>query len=140
MIHKKCCGTIVGDWSSTYKIQSPSLVITTRGILPGMLEITLAGKRDTSKLMCSSCGEVFQSKEEFESEILETCNICEQEKPPSEIMVNDYIYKICSSCIDRASNPEKLNTKLSKDRTLSLYGQILKKVENISLLTILMKK
>lgn len=140
MIHKKCGGNIVMDCSSMYKIQSPSIQITTRGIQPGMVQIDTLNKRETPKLMCSSCGDVFQTKEEFESEILETCNICEHEKPPSKIMVNDYVYKICNECIDRANNPEKLNPKLSKDRTLSLYGQVLKKVENVSLLTILMKK
>ena len=140
MIHKKCGGQIVMDCSSMYKIQSPSIVITTKGIQPGMIQIDTNNKRETPKLMCSSCGDIFQSKDEFESEILETCNICEQEKPPSEIMVNEYIYKICKTCIDKASNPEKLNLSLSKDRTLSLYGQILKKADNMSLLTILMKK
>lgn len=140
MIHKKCGGNIVMDCSSLYKIQSPSVVITTKGISPGMVQIDIANKRESSKLMCSSCGQIFQTKEEFDTEILETCIICEHEKSPSEIMINDYVNKICKECIDRANNPDKLNTRLSKDRTLSLYGQAIRKVENISLLTILMKK
>jgi hypothetical protein len=140
MIHNKCGGAIVMDCSSMYKIQSPSIVITTRGIQPGMVQIDALNKRETPTLMCSSCGDIFQSKDEFESEILETCSICEHEKSPSEIIITEYVYKICKDCIDRANSPEKLNSKISKDRTLSLYGQVLKKVESISLLTILMKK
>lgn len=140
MIHKKCGGSIVIDCSSLYKIQSPSIQITTKGIQPGMVEIRTVNKKETPKFMCSTCEEVFQSKDEFESEILEICSICESEKSPSEIMVNSYIYKICTECLDKAKNPEKLNSRLSKDRTLQLYGEILRKVESISLLTILMKK
>lgn len=139
MIHKKCKGNIVLDCSSIYIINSPSMTINTKGITPGPIQIDYAKKKEPTKLMCIKCGSSFGTKEEFEEEILDSCSICGEECPPSQIRVTDYVNKICDTCIERGKS-NKLNPDVLKDKMLMLYGQMLSKGDNPTLLTILMKK
>lgn len=139
MIHKKCGGKLVLDCTSLYLIQSPSIKITTKGILPGPVQIDSNKNRSGVKLLCSQCQEEFSKKEEYEDGILETCSICRKDYPPSEIQVTDYITGICIHCISKANSSKLDSTKIA-DKMLALYGEVLKKGDNPTLLTILMKK
>lgn len=139
MIHKNCGGNIVMDLSGMYLINSPGLNITTKGIFPGMLQVDTSPEKRHIKLLCSKCGDSFSTKEEFESGIVDVCDICGKERSPSEIRITDYIPKICDNCIDN-ENSAKLTENSIQKRIFSLYGEVLHKIESSTLLTILLKK
>lgn len=139
MIHRKCNGKLVLDCSSMYLIQSPSIKITTKGIVPGVIQIDSNKAKGCIRLVCSTCQTEFNDKNSFEEGILETCFVCRKDYPPSEIRVTDYINAICVHCIDKI-NSSKLDPNAVKDKMLALYGEILNKGDNPTLLTILMKK
>jgi hypothetical protein len=139
MIHKKCGGRLLLDCTSMYLIQSPSIKITTKGILPGVIQIDSNKSKGCAKLLCSECQKEFSDKESFENEILETCSLCRKDYPPSETKIIEYVGTVCVHCINRA-NSAKLDLDNIKDKMLSLYGQVLSKGDNPTLLTILMKK
>lgn len=137
MKHKNCGGNIVLDLSSVYIINSPTIVISTKGMSPGMIQIDSSPGKNASKLSCNKCGESFSGKEKFEEEILGTCSICNKEFPPSELKVNDYIPMVCNECLD--PNSKKKVESLQRSM-LALYQEVLMKQDNPTLLTILMKK
>jgi len=139
MNHKKCGNKLVLDCSHLYKIQSPSITISTKGIFPGTVQIDFSGNSGPSVLRCNTCNEEFSTKKEMEDGIVEECVFCKKEYPPSEILVSDYINKICIHCGD-SSKASKTSNAAAKN-LLSLYGQVLSKSNNnITLLDILTKK
>ena len=139
MIHKKCSGKIVLDCTSMYLIQSPSINIYTRVISPGVVQIDSNKTKGCAKLICSTCQESFSNKNEFEEGILDSCSICGNNYPPSELQVTEYASVICIHCIEKAKTSKFEDNKI-QDKMLYLYGEILKKGDNPTLLTILMKK
>lgn len=139
MIHKDCEGQIVLDCSGIYTIQSPSMVITPKGITPGMIQIDACKDKKGVKLICSKCGEVFSTKDDFENKVLEECGICRHGKSPSKIRVTEYISRVCDDCIERVK-VGKINTSRKADQILSYFGEVLQKLDAPTLLTILMKK
>lgn len=141
MIHKKCGGKILLDCTSMYSIQSPSIRITPNGILPGVIQIDLNKEGKGSRYVCSTCGEILFGKEQYEKEIVEICCLCGEQHCPSEIRINDYISGICINCISKAtSNDKELNPSKNKDKLYIMYGELLKKQDSPTLLTVLLKK
>jgi hypothetical protein len=136
MNHKKCGGQIVLDLSGSFVINSPSLNITTKGISPGMIQIDASSQKKRPVLICKICEEKFSTQDEFEEGILEICGVCGHEYPPSEIRVTDFISRICNNCM----KDDGKKSDSSQKRILFLYGEVIRKVENPTLLTILMKK
>lgn len=138
MIHKDCGGNIVIDVSSVYRLRSPSIVYTQKGISPGMIEIDTSGKRGVFTLLCEKCEESFSQREEFEKNILEKCDACGEFYSPSEIKITDYIPKICIKCINKENRKE---VSTARNRYISLFGEAIKSLGDApALLTILMKK
>ncbi len=138
MKHKKCGGSIVMDLTGLYIINSPSISITPKGISPGMIQIDSCVNKSHAKLICNKCNQVLSTKEDFEEEIIESCGVCGNEYDPSQIHVTDYISKICNECLNSKST--KTRTSNPQRNLLSLYGEIIQKGENPTLLTILLKK
>lgn len=137
MIHKNCSGNVVVDLSSLYTLRSPSISISTRGLAHGMVQIESSKNKKPAVLLCEKCDQAFTNKEEFESGILEKCEVCQELYPPGELRVTDYIPLICEDCIkDKTRTPDDT----SNGRYISLYMGVITKGDHPTLLTILMKK
>jgi hypothetical protein len=136
MIHKKCGGTIEIDCSSLYLIRSAGLRVTTRGILPGVIQIDSTKNKSTTKLVCSQCHEILFSKDDYQNEIVDKCIFCQENHSTDELKVIDGLGMVCIKCISNI-NSGKMT---AKDKLLLYYGDIIKGKEFPTLLTILMKK
>jgi hypothetical protein len=136
MNHKKCGGTIEVDCSSLYLIRSAGLKITTRGILPGVIQIDAAKTKSTTKLTCSQCHEVFSTKDDYQNEIVDKCIFCQTNHSTDELKVIDGLGMVCIECISNIN----LGKITAKNKLLLYYGDIIKGKEFPTLLTILMKK
>lgn len=139
MIHKNCGGSIVIDLSSQYLIQSPTVRITSSGIFPGMIQID-SKKGGSNKYACSKCHKSFEGKDDFIEQIVESCALCGNEFSPDKINIagSDYSHKLCTDCV--SASKKTTSTTSVKDKMLYMYGQFLKNVETVTLLTLLMKK
>jgi hypothetical protein len=136
MIHKKCGGSIDIDCSSLYLIRSAGLKITSRGILPGVIQIDSAKNKSTSRLVCSRCDYIFSNKDDYQNEIVDKCIFCQEHHSSEGLRVVDGLGVICVDCIANI-NSGKVT---AKDKLLLYYGDIIKGKEFPTLLTILMKK
>lgn len=139
MKHRDCGGHIILVASEMYELVSPSLSITTRGISPGILELSTK-KGGSFKLLCSQCGEIFSSKEEFEEEVIESCSFCKGEKSPSELLVSDMFAPICKSCRSKTPERKPAREQTMTDKLLIMYSEYLKNSNMPTLLSILTKK
>jgi hypothetical protein len=139
MIHKSCGGKIVLDCTSMYIIQSPSIIISSKGISPGMIQIDSCKDKKGVKLLCSKCQITFSGKDDFENNLLDTCGICGNNHPPSKLRVSEFLSKVCEDCIDRTKS-SKLDINKRKDQILAYFGEALQKLDAPSLLSILLKK
>lgn len=137
MIHKKCGGKLVLDCTSFYNIQSPSIKITNKGLMPGVVEITLNKIKSNPRLICSRCYNDFSSKEEYENEITETCVICRKEFSPSKIKIISNSVFVCFDCCKKASSK---SIDEGEDKLFYVFGEYLSKAEGSILLDVLIKK
>lgn len=136
MVHNKCGEILELDLTSMYSLRSPAMQITNKSIMAGIIEISFSGKKQQLKLICPYCDTILDSKDKFEQEVTEKCNICKKAKPPSEILITSYIPKICTNCIKIS----EVDTETIEGKYLSLYSQALSKEEQVTLLALLMKK
>lgn len=133
MYHKKCTGKIEIDCTSMFVLRSPSIRVDSTGIFPGPIQIDSAKIKSSAKLVCHNCQETFTTKDEYEEGIVETCAICRDKYPPSQIRVVDGLSYVCQNCIDSKSS--------SKENKIAMYfGELIRNKDYPTLLTILMKK
>lgn len=136
MEHKNCGGSVVLDLTDCFIITSPSMVVTTKGISSGMLQIDSSGNKKPAKFICLKCKEILDLKNKLDDEIIERCVACSREFHPSDILVTDIVPFLCKECAK--GEGKNIDTSAS---FLSLYGAFLKKVSEFpTLLQVLSKK
>lgn len=142
MRHIKCGGTIVLDCTSIFLLQSPAMVINSKGISPGMIEVVVNNKNGGFKYICQECDKVFSSKEEIEEQITETCSTCGDEHSPSHIRISDHVSRICNFCIEKVRNGkiQKLDLSSINGRMLATLGSAIVSGDMPTLLTLMLKK
>lgn len=112
VLHKKCRSS-VGMISGKYKLHSPSLRLTERGVLPGPIELVKSD--DTSELFCKKC-----SKSVSADEIVCECSFCAEEFPPEDVRVFENIGLICDNCLAFLKGKRR-ETPNSKAKNLAEY-------------------
>lgn len=137
MNHKGCGSKLVLDCSAMYSINSPSIKITNRGLLPGVIQIDEI-KGGKIVLYCPTCHTSFSNKSDYEKGIEITCNICSESRSIGEIKISDTLNDIfvCTTCINKIMEGKQT----PKDKILSLYGNLIKKTTFKSLLDIILNK
>ncbi len=106
MIHAgKCRGTIYPDVTGLFVIKSPSLVVSTKGLSLGPLEIQFKGNSPTVDLICAKCEKKIP-QEKYAEEILVECDLCHKHHPADETFTSRSISRFCQNCRDVMAGKE----------------------------------
>ncbi len=140
MKHIKCGGTIVLDLSNQYWLRSPAMIITSKSITPGMIQLESNPKGSGFKFVCQKCNTTFSTKEEMLEEIVENCGTCGRENLVNQIFVSDHVSRVCQKCVDDVTNNKRIDTSTTTGRILATLGSAIISADMPTLLTIMLKK
>lgn len=99
--HKGCRGRIILDISPLFQFATPSIRLTSDGIIVGVLEISAKAKNENNHVLlrCAKCGWECSSKS-IGKEITGTCGICHQTFAVENLWGSNEISSICTGCKD----------------------------------------
>lgn len=138
MIHSKCGKKMVIDVSGAFKLVSPGINITQKKILPGTMQLDSCLKSENPSFYCRTCDETFETEKEIDNNLLFSCDLCNNNYSPSEILIPDSATKICADCLEIIESGE-MDFTTPKGKIYSLFSnKSLNKKNLVSLLKIIM--
>lgn len=112
-------GILILDLRDIYRFITPSFVVKSDGVTPGVMDIVEIAGNNLS-YCCKSCGKTFCT-DDLDS-MLARCTICGKVHKIEEIMSNAHMSSVCNVCVARLKNNDIVTQEIRS--FMMLYPEV----------------